>query len=367
MDEPVRVLHVVVNMNRGGAETLLMNLYRNMNREKIQFDFLTCKPGAFDKEIEELGGKVHRIPYVTEKGHFGYIRALDEFFYNHPEYIIVHSHLDKMSGFVLKSAWKQKIPYRIAHSHNTNSEGNVLAKLYKWYAGQHILPKATHYVACSSAAAKWLFQRKESEAIILKNGVDSNQFAFSLENRISVREEWGFNDKHLIFGHVGRLHEQKNHLFLIDTFAEVVKKNNSARLVLVGDGPLRLQIEERIKDLKIEDKVLMLGIRSDIDKILQGFDMFVFPSLHEGLPVTLIEAQGAGLPCLISDNITNEVDVGLGLIQQLPLQDKRTWVSAMVEHQVDTNKRYRLENALSNSDYDIKKAAIWTENFYLVM
>ena len=189
MGGPIRILHVVVNMNRGGAETLIMNLYRNMDRSKVQFDFLTCREGAFDEEIAAMGGRIHRIPYVTDVGHFGYVKALDAFFTSHPEYKIVHSHMDKMSGLVLRSAKKAGIPIRIAHSHNTSSEGGTATKVYKSYAGKFILPNASHLLACSNLAANWLFEKKANQARILKNGIDCDQFAFSAEVRKQVREE----------------------------------------------------------------------------------------------------------------------------------------------------------------------------------
>ena len=154
MNNPIRILHVIVNMNCGGAETLLMNLYRNIDRSVIQFDFLTCKEGLFDAEIAGLDGIVYRIPYITDVGHFEYIKELDNFFSSHSHYKIVHSHLNKMSGFVLRSAKTADIPVRIAHSHSIQSNGNIAARLYKWYSGMHISPCATSKLACSIAAAK---------------------------------------------------------------------------------------------------------------------------------------------------------------------------------------------------------------------
>src|SRR5690625_4425482 len=204
MDSPLRILHVVVNMNRGGAETLIMNLYRNINRSKVQFDFLTFKPGVFDTEIKNMGGRVHRIPYITDRGHIGFTQALSQFFKKQREYKVIHSHMDKMSGFILKFAKKAKIPIRIAHSHNTESEGGLLAKVYKWYGGSHILTSATHFYACSNKAATWLFKNKSKEAYILKNGIETNQFTFSPNARQTIRSELKLKKDTLVLGHVGR-------------------------------------------------------------------------------------------------------------------------------------------------------------------
>ena len=363
MGDPIRILHVVVNMNRGGAETLLMNLYRNVDRTKVQFDFLTCKEGVFDQEIVSMGGNVHRIPYITDIGHYGYMKALEHFFATQREYNIVHSHMDKMSGLVLRSARRNQIPIRIAHSHSTRSEGSFTARLYKWYAGKNILPSATHLLACSNAAARWLFKNRNDEVKIIQNGIECEQFAFSQEVRNQVRKELEL-DQHFVMGHVGRFNHPKNHSFLVDLFAQIVNVIPKAKLVLVGDGPLRREIEEKIQDLHLKDKVKILGVRSDIHRLLQGFDLFVFPSLHEGLPVTLIEAQGSGLPCLISDVITDEVDMGLGLIHYASLQEKSKWLDVIKRIAESPVQRVSSYQSLREKGYDIKRTAAWTEGFY---
>nr|WP_246879956.1 glycosyltransferase family 1 protein [Bacillus suaedae] len=350
-------------MNRGGAETLLMNLYRNMDRSKVQFDFLTCKEGLFDEEIKGMGGIIHRIPYVTDKGHFGYIKALSQFFEKYSNYQIVHSHMDKMSGFVLQAAKKNQIPVRIAHSHNTSSEGSLPARLYKWYAGKHITPNATHFLACSQMAADWLFGNKR-DVIIVQNGIETEKFIFSLQVRQQIRCELNLDDKFVI-GHVGRFNHQKNHLFLLDLFKEVLDRIPNAELVLVGDGDLKGEIESKIKALNIQDQVRLLGVRSDIERLLQGFDLFVFPSLHEGLPVTLIEAQGAGLPCVISDVISSEVDMGEQLVHYCSLNEQSTWIRRIELLSYEVNHtRVNATQSLTNKGYDIKSTAVWSQGFY---
>lgn len=365
MGDPLRILHVVVNMNRGGAETLIMNLYRNMDRTKIQFDFLTCKAGAFDKEIIEMGGKVHRIPYVTEAGHNGFIRAWKHFLKTNQAYRIVHSHMDKMSGFVLKAAREVNVPVRIAHSHNTESEGGFASRTYKWYAGNQVKANATHFYACSHAAAKWLFREKHQQAFILKNGIEPDEFQFSQHTRDTIRNKLKLDKDTLVIGHVGRFSPQKNHLFLLDVFAALIKRVPNSYLLLTGGGPLKPKIVERIKELKLEEKVKLLGIRDDIPILLQAFDRFIFPSLHEGLPVTLIEAQGAGLPCIISDTITKEVDMGIGLVKQLSLADKKSWIESIIKPKKDKQSRIIAHDALSLQGYDIRKTAALTQTSYL--
>lgn len=367
MGTPIRVLHVVVNMNRGGAETLIMNLYRNIDRSEVQFDFLTCKMGVFDEEIIELGGTIHRIPYLTEGGHFNYIKNLNEFFKKHSEYMIVHAHMDKMSGFVMREAKKARISVRIAHSHNTQSEGGFTAKLYKYFAGRNISKFATHYMACSNRAADWLFKNKSKSSILLKNGIEIDKFTYSQILRDQIRDQLGIEKDSLVIGHVGRFCHQKNHSFLIEIFNELLKKQSNSILILVGGGPLRSKIEEQARVLNIEDRVKFLGIRSDINHLLQAFDIFAFPSHHEGLPVTLIEAQSAGLPCVISDGITKEVDMGIQLVEYAPLNNKRSWVERIEKMTSNNNMRSIASQALSIKGYDIKSTSEWTKNYYLAI
>lgn len=364
MDYPIRVLQAVVNMNRGGAETLIMNLYRNIDRSQIQFDFLTCKEGVYEEEILQLGGSVHRVPYITEAGHFGYLRALERFFSLHREYRIIHSHMDQMSGLVLREAKKAGIPVRIAHSHSTKSEGAVAARLYKWFAGQFILPNATELMACSSSASKWLFSDNSRRALVLKNAIDLRKFTFSGRVRKEIRDELRISDNTLVLGHIGRFCQPKNHSFLIDIFKELSRVNSNAVLLLAGDGPLRPKIEEKTAGLNLSDRVKFLGIRSDINRLIQAFDIFVFPSLYEGLPVTLIEAQGAGIPCLISDNITREVDMEIGLIDYLPLKDKMLWVRKITDSPVRSSAAVKTK-ALQDRGYDIQNASAWLKDYYL--
>ncbi|HEX6923213.1 MAG TPA: glycosyltransferase family 1 protein [Bacillales bacterium] len=363
MDGPKRILHAAVNMNRGGAETLIMNWYRNIDRTKVQFDFLTCKEGSFDAEIMEMGGMVHRIPYISNVGHFQYMKALDDFFSTHREYHAVHSHMDRMSGLVLRSARKADIPIRIAHSHNTKSEGGLAARGYKWYAGHFILKSASHLFACSGRASEWLYGKHASRATLLKNGVDCNRFRFSPETEKKVKEKLHLDPDGFIVGHIGRFHTQKNHSFLIESFAEIAKLYSNARLILIGDGPLKPTIEKKVVDLGLADKVKFLGVRHNVHELLQAFDVMVFPSIHEGLPVTLIEAQGVGVPCVISDAITDEADIGAGLIKYESIKNSpRTWAEKAIHME---KRRDEGPDFIKNKGFDIRTSASWLQDFYL--
>ncbi|MBP3038584.1 glycosyltransferase family 1 protein [Bacillaceae bacterium Marseille-Q3522] len=365
MGDPLRVLHVVVNMNRGGAETLLMNLYRHIDRNKIQFDFLTCKKGEFDEEIIEMGGKVHRIPYVTDVGHMRFYRGLLQFLSANKEYIILHSHLDKMSGFVLYAANRAGIPIRIAHSHNTQSEGNTAAKIYKWLAGKFINANATDLIACSETAAEWLYTTKKTEALILKNGIDIGEFTFSPEVRKQMRAELQLHPSTFVLGHVGRFCAQKNHSFLIEIFAVFLKERPDSVLLLAGDGKERAVIEQKATELSVISHVKFLGARTDIERILQAIDLFVFPSLHEGMPLSVLEAQAAGLPCIISDQVTEEVDLGLDLVEQISLLQPQRWLEKMKHAERNKTVRSSRQEQIAKQGYDIIDTANLMENYYL--
>jgi len=368
MGDPVRVLHAVVNMNRGGAETLIMNLYRNIDRSKVQFDFLTCKEGVFDAEIREMGGTVHRIPYVTDAGHFGYVKALDRFFAAHAgRYRIVHAHMDKMSGLVLRAASRAGVAVRIAHSHNTSSEGGLPAKAYKWFAGRGIARHATHLFACSRKAAEWLFPGRSDQAHVVQNGIDCGRFVFSPSVRKQIRQELGLTDRAFVLGHVGRFNAQKNHTFLLDAFERTARRHPEAALLLIGDGPLRADIERKAAAVGAAGRVRFLGVREDVHRLLQAMDAFVFPSLHEGLPLTLVEAQAAGVPCVVSDAVTSEVDMGLGLIRFVPLGDADRWAAEIKAHA--QRRRFTLDTAqaLATRGYDIQSRTRWVEHYYLAV
>lgn len=364
MGSPLRVLHVVVNMNRGGAETLLMNLYRNIDRSKIQFDFLTCKEGVFDEEIMQLGGNVYRIPYITDVGHSNYLKGMTDFFKGYPQYQIVHSHMDKMSGYVLRAAKKAGVSVRIAHSHSTRSEGGAAARIYKWYAGTMIPKYATDFVSCSREAAEWLFGNKADRTIFLKNGIDLERFKFSQKVRESIRSELKIKEDQFVVGHVGRFSMPKNHSYLLEVFKEFLSYKKEAILLLVGDGPLLPEIKQKVEEMKITKNVKFLGSRSDVERILLAFDIFLFPSIFEGFPVSVIEAQASGLPCLISDSITKEIDMGLGLVHSLSLNHKKIWIGRMQDVNHSFTRNSNLSSLISKNGYDIKNVSDYLQRFY---
>jgi len=307
---------------------------------------------------------MHRIPYISDVGHFHFEKQLLHFFRENNHYRIVHSHLDKMSGIVLRAAKKAGISIRISHSHNTRSEGGMAARVYKSFVGSLIRHNSTHHVACSMDAAKWLFKDRWQTSNIVRNGIEVDKFKYSPEVRETVRNKLKIDSSKFVLGHVGRFNHQKNHFFLLDVFSKVNKEIPETVLILIGDGELRLGIQKKIRDLKLEDKVLLLGVRSDVSDLLQAFDLFIFPSLHEGLPVSLIEAQGAGLPCLISDHISNEVDMGLNLIHYSSLVSIDVWIKNIKKIRSMPAKRDEVTSRMIQKGFDIRNIAASIEEYY---
>ena len=310
MLQPQRVLQVATIMNRGGLETMLMNYYRHIDRSKVQFDFLVHRyeRGTFDDEIESLGGKIFRMPPIHPRYFCRYFRELNSFFSTHPEYKIVHSHLDLLSTFVLHSAKRHGVPVRIAHSHSAGLSDTGLKKLFKLWSRTHLNAQCTHYFACSTEAGIFQFGQElidKGKLIVIHNGINTKDFTFIPKTRNRIRHQMGLKNS-LVFGHVGRFASPKNHAFLLDIFNEICRLHPHVRLMLVGDGVLRPQIEKKAASPGLLDKIIFTGERSDVNELMMAMDLFLFPSLFEGFPVTCIEAQCSGLPVLMADTITPE-------------------------------------------------------------
>lgn len=352
-----RILQVVTYMGRGGIETMLMNYYRRMDREKIQFDFLVHRDfrADFDDEIEALGGRIYRVPPMNPASG-GYRNALADFFKIH-NYRVVHCHLNYMSGVVLAAAKKAGVPVRIAHAHTANMAPGwkqAVRRLCKY-----LIPStATHLFACSPEAGQAIFGKHRFA--IMANAIDSAAFSPDNAIRAEIRSELGLGDAFTVM-HVGRMVYAKNHEFLLDTFAEVLCTEPGAKLVLVGDGELRDEIEAKAARLP-EGSVLLLGTRTDIPRLLQAADVFTFPSRFEGMPVTMVEAQAAGLPCIKSDTITNECVV-TDLVTSLPIDDPKPWAEAILAAK-GTPRTDRLSD-IQTSGYDITTAVEKLTRFYL--
>lgn len=319
MSEPIRILQIVNIMDRAGLETMIMNHYREIDRSQVQFDFLVHRPqrGEYEDEIESLGGRVFRAPRLYPQHCLSYRRFMRRFFAEH-RYPVVHSHIDAMSAFPLAMARGCGVPVRIAHSHNDAADRDLKYPIKE--AARRKLPAiATHYWACSEAAGTFLFGEANLPKVhVVKNAIDLEGYRFDAGTRARMRAELGLAEDQVVVGHVGRFSAVKNHAFLVDILAEMRREGTNAALVLTGDGELRHEVERKAFSLGLDASVRFLGLRGDVPDVVQAFDVLVFPSLHEGIPLSLIEAQASGLPALASDAVSAEAMV-LPNAERLPL------------------------------------------------
>lgn len=358
--EPIRILHVVTYMGRGGLETMIMNYYHHIDRSKVQFDFLVHRDfrADYDDEIEALGGTIYRLPRLVPWSR-RYHAALDHFFNVHPEYRIVHVHQDCLSSVILKAAKEHGVPVRIAHSHNCSQDKN-LKYLIKLFYMRQIPDYATALFSCGREAGDWMFRGKPYR--LLNNAIDTQKFACSPETRTQMRRTLQIEEDAFVIGHVGRFDPQKNHTFLLDIFAELKQLQPNAVLLLVGDGDLRKEMEQKAESLGIGGSIIFTGIRSDVPDLMQAMDCFVFPSVYEGLPVSLVEAQAAGLPCLVSDGVPGTCAL-TGLVARIPLKDgPQHWARQIQSRR--GHPRADTRDEILSAGYDITGNARWLQNYY---
>ncbi len=328
----LRIAHIIGKWLGGGVESVVMNYYRNIDKTKYQFDFL-CDSDSKNipyQEIENLGGKVILIPPYQKI--FKYQKVLKKILKEN-NYQIVHSHINTLSIFPLYAAKKSQVPIRIAHSHSTSSKKEIKRNLIKNILKPFSKLYATDYFCCSKLAGIYQFSKKTYEngqVYLLNNAIDINKYSYNKKIRQSKRKELGIKPTNIVIGHIGRFITQKNHIFLVDTFYEILKTNPNYLLVMIGQGPLQKNIQKKIEKLNISQNVLLLGQRNDVHELLQAIDIFLLPSLYEGLPLSLIEAQTASLPCLISNNITKEAKI-LNTTHYLKL-DKDVWASHILKY-----------------------------------
>lgn len=323
MGKPVRILHVVGIMNVGGAETMLMEIYRKLNKDIFQFDFLThsADEGFFDKEIRELGGRIYTLPKYRGYNHVNYVISLNKFFESHYEYRIVHCHIRSTANLVLKEAKKNKCK-TISHAHGrTNGTGlsGWLRNLYK----KEISKYSDLNLAVSNQAGKWQFGSKPFTVLI--NGIDLERFKYNDELRRQARLKHGISNQKVI-GHIGRFVFEKNHQFILEIFSHYLRLDADSLLLLVGDGELRNKIEKSVLEMEMKDHVIFVGNQADVVPFLNEMDLFLFPSQFEGLGISLIEAQASGLPCVVSDRLPKESLINIEKMKVLKLStEPRIW------------------------------------------
>ncbi len=360
MNTPIRVLHRVGSLGNAGLEAVVMNYYRNIDKSKVQFDFIAegTEKQRYDDEILQHGGRVYRIKYNRLLNPIFYLREISKIMKEN-KYDIVHLHTNSAS-VVMEAliARLHKIPYVIGHSHNTSCKFKLQHYLFKPF----LCGLLTDRFACSKLAAEWLYGKKK--ATVCNNAIQASKFAFDLETRTTMRKDFALEDKFVI-GHIGRFEKQKNHDYLIDIFSQIKQKRMDAFLVLIGDGSLKNDIKNKVAALGLTDSVLFLENRSDVNKLYQMFDVFLFPSLYEGLPVVAVEAQTAGLMCFVSLGITKEVKV-TDLIEFLDIDlSPQTWAEKILEYASEAHERPNVLEEIRKNCYDIEHQAKWLEDYYL--
>ncbi len=350
--KPIRILMCVNIMDRAGAEMMIMNYYRKINKNNIQFDFLThrSKKGTFDNEIRSMGGKIYYAPRLYPHNYFKYIKYMNNFFKKHNEYKIIHCHMDAMSFFPLFMAKINHIPFRIAHSHTSKLDFDFKLPI-KFISKFNVKKVSNINFACSNKAGHFLFGKKKFE--LLSNAIDLDKFKFNSKIRNDIRKKNNIPIDAIVIGHVGRLNYIKNQMFLLDTLKKLNDDNCKSYLVLVGDGPDLNKIKSRIEKLNLKSNVRILRNRDDVNDLLQMMDIFVMPSLFEGLPVSGIEAQANGLPTLFSKNISEEIllcknaysfNINDGpnecanLIKKCSLERNKDAINTLIEKGYDINK-----------------------------
>ena len=363
----IRVLHVLGGLNLGGAETMVMNLYRAIDRTKIQFDFIIHlqEKQAYEDEVIALGGKIYRFPAFNGKSIIKQVRVWNEFFISHKEYQILHSHVRSYASIYLPIAKKHGV-YTIIHSHSTSNGRGILSWI-KTLLQYPLRFQADYFFACSFNAGKWLFGKRVVQCNnfeVFPNAIDASLFDYNPDVRIRLRRKLEIEDKFVI-GHVGRMTEPKNHKFLIEIFEKVEKKSKNAVLLLVGDGELRDKIEQCIYEKKLQETIILVGNKINTQDYYQAMDVFAFPSLWEGLGIVAIEAQTSGLPCIVSDGVPREVDLNMGLVTRVYIDNSDKWADEIMRYRGCTNSRHSYSEDVKKAGYDINMNVKKMQAFYI--
>lgn len=362
----VKIAQIIGKWIGGGVEAVTINYYRNIDKNKVQLDFI-CDEDSTNipyEEIERMGGKVIIIPSYSKP--FKYHKALKRVL-KEGNYKIIHSNINTLSVFSLFAAKCAGVPVRIAHSHSTTNKKEKKKNLMKQVLRPFSKVFATNYMCCSELAGRWLFGDKEYDkgnVYLLNNAIDLDKFKYNATLRKKKRKELGIKDDTLVIGHIGRFVAQKNHTFLIDIFNEIHKKNNNSILLLAGQGPLEEEIRNKVKDLNLDDSVKFLGQRKDANELYQAFDVFLLPSLYEGLPVVGVEAQATGLLCYLSDDMTKETKV-LDITKFMSLNNTPEEWAKNILKDVKKYKRIDTSKEMTAKNFNIKEEAKKLEEYYL--
>lgn len=362
----LKILQVFTILNRGGGETNIMNYYRQIDKNKIHFDFLVHREeeGAYENEIRELGGNIFRLPPVHPRTIREYKVAVRKFFDKNSDYQIIHGQCSELGIFIYREAKKRKIPVIIAHAHS--SKMNFDSKsIFRFIWKRKMRYYINAYFTCGLESAVWLFGEKLAKnSFQLNNAVDSKELVFNKEMGIRMREELNAFETFNII-HVGSFNKIKNHEFLIDIFSEITKIIPDSKLFLVGEGRLKVEMQKYVSNLNLDNHVIFLGTRTDVPKLLQAMDLFLFPSLYEGLPLSLIEAQTSGILCVISETIPSEAILVSENVKVLNLKDSaKFWAAEIIQHS-STFIRGDVSQVIIQAGYDINDNIAKLEKKYV--
>lgn len=359
-------------MDRGGIETMLMNLYRHIDREKVQFDFLAHygREAVYNDEIRSLGGRIYEMPALKDENHvyywriFSYLRALHRFFKEHQEYKVIHGHMTNTASIYMPIAKKYGVTCRISHSHSTRGKAGHLGKVTDLLQ-KSISRHATDFFACSKGAMHWFYPQSlidSGKVQVLANAVDAERFRFRPEIRAQKRQELNLGENLAIIC-VGRFRPEKNQTFLMDVLQEMLKHRKDVIFVFAGEGPCEEEVKAKAKAYGIEAHTRFLGMRTDVPELLQAADAFVLPSFWEGLPVTAIEAQAGGLHCVVSQGLTEEMNA-INMVNYVSLEAScSTWGEALIN--AATQPRRDTYEEIKAAGYDINTTAPWLQAYYL--
>ena len=366
MNKPIRVLHVLGGLGLGGAETFVMNLYRTIDRNEFQFDFVIYDDGLrdYEKEIVQLGGRVFLSPHFTIRKAHKYIIWWKMFLKEHPEYQIIHGHLRSTATIYLREAKKEK-RYTIAHSHNTSS-GKGISAMIKNLMQFPIRFIADEFVGCSEKANEWLFGKKitySNRCKVVRNSIPLEKYKFDWDIRESVRKALNISDDCLVIGNIGRMVFQKNQELILRVFCEVQREHPKAKLLIIGKGVLEEHLKQKAVDLGIQDKVVFMGNRHDVEKILNAMDVFLFPSHYEGLGIVAVEAQANSLPVVCSSAIPKEAAISNKIYYKRLEDSLESWSETVLKEAY----RYKRGEVVFNelySEYEIVNTVAVVKNIY---
>ena len=365
-NESLHVLHVFGQLNRGGAESRVMDLYRNVDRTKVQFDFMqhTTKVCDFQPEIEQLGGKVYHVPPFRFWNYFSYCKAWKQFIKEHPEIRIVHGHMTSTASIYLPIAHKKGV-FNIAHSRNAGVDKGIKGKLTK-FLRRNLKEKCDRCFACSKLAGEAVFGKEAMEqgnVTIIPNAIDAARFTFDPEVRKQKREELHIQPQEFLIGEVGRFDPQKNQKYAVEILEECRKKNFPAKLILIGEGPLMENVRQQVEELRLQEYVIFTGLQKNVVPFYQAMDFFLLPSFYEGLPGVAVEAQASGLRGILSDAITTETAM-TSLMEFRSVQEPaRVWADRIMA--CGHYERQNMLKQMQETGFDVKNLANRLQDFYL--